>query len=178
MRRIKPCWQRVKMVMRFNEVYPDYQVYLTGMVMLDNAFAASSMRDMMKGGSLDVFWESWCDAFSPSLDHRHCWHHLGDCLLIRDADGVHGTYWLSSGTAFSFGAHDHHCACGRGQHPYPGVGVSTTFGKGCSKNDAIVESLGVNFQLVFLTGLTAAIGFLSMTSVMRRLFGLSEMLWR
>ena len=149
------------LVTEFNKTYPEYKVYLTGMVMLNNAFAESSIRDMTTVVPL-MYLGIMATTF----------------FLLRSISGTIGAFLViifSSAVAMGF----------MGLIGFPMTPPSATaptiittlaiadsihilvslmfyMRQGLSKNDAIVESLRVNFQPVFLTSLTTAIGFLSM----------------
>lgn len=150
-----------ELVARFNEIYPDYRVRLTGMVMLNNAFAESSMQDM-----------------STVVPLMYLGILVTMMLLLRSVAGTVGTLLViifSSVVAMGF----------MGSIGFPltppsasAPTIITTLAiadsvhilvsllffmrSGHTKREAIVESLRVNFQPVFLTSLTTAIGFLSM----------------
>ena len=150
-----------ELVSKFNESYPDYKVYLTGMVMLNNAFAESSIRDM-----------------TTVVPLMYLGIMAATFFLLRSIAGTIGAFLViifSSAVAMGF----------MGLIGFPMTPPSATaptiittlaiadsihilvslmfyMRQGLSKNDAIVESLRVNFQPVFLTSLTTAIGFLSM----------------
>jgi uncharacterized protein len=148
-------------VVKFNAAYPEYKVYLTGMVMLNNAFAESSIRDM-----------------STIVPLMYLGILIAMLFLIRSIAGTIGALLViifSSVVAMGFMG-----AIGFPVTPPSAIAptIITTLAvadsihilvsllfymrQGLSKNAAIVESLRVNFQPVFLTGLTTAIGFLSM----------------
>ena len=141
--------------------YPGYRVRLTGMVMLNNSFQESAMQDMatltpaMYGVIIVVLW-----------------------LLLRTFSGVAATLAviaLSVGGALGL-------AGWMGVNLTPPSTASVTMimtlavadsihilvtmlgemRRGLPKHAAVIESLRVNFQPVFLTSLTTCIGFLSM----------------
>ncbi len=150
-----------ELVAAFNEQFPEYKVYLTGMVMLNNAFAESSIRDM-----------------STVVPLMYLGIIVTTMFLLRSVSGTVGAFLVivfSSAVAMGF----------MGSIGFPitppsasAPTIITTLAiadsihilvslmffmrHGRSKNEAIVESLRVNFQPVFLTSLTTAIGFLSM----------------
>ena len=150
-----------ELVERFNASFPEYKVYLTGMVMLNNAFAESSIRDM-----------------TTVVPLMYLGIIVSMLFLIRSVTGTIGALLVivfSSVVAMGFMG-----AIGFPVTPPSAIAptiimtlaiadsihilVSLLFymRQGLSKHDAIVESLRVNFQPVFLTSLTTAIGFLSM----------------
>ena len=150
-----------EMVARFHDQFPDYRVYLTGMVMLNNAFAESSMGDM-----------------ATLVPLMYLGILVAMMFLIRSVAGTVGTLMViifSCVVAMGFmGAIGFPVTPPSASAPT----IITTLAiadsihilvtmlfylrQGREKNDAIVESLRINFQPVFLTSLTTAIGFLSM----------------
>ena len=146
---------------KFKEKFPGYEVYLTGIVMLNNAFATSSMRDMQ--------------SIVPMM-------YLGILvtmvILLRSFAGTFTTLvviMLSSAAGMGFMGYI-------GFPLTPPVAIAPTIittlavadsihvlvtmlhqmRKGKTKREAIIESMRMNFQPVFLTSLTTAIGFLSL----------------
>ena len=141
--------------------YPDVEVYLTGLSMLNNAFAEASLRDMQTlvplmylAMFLIMFW------------------------LLRSVSGTFGTLLIVAFSSLS--AIGLTGWSGTGMTP-PTVQAPTMImtlavadsihllvtmlqemRNGRGKQEAIVESLRINFQPVFLTSLTTAIGFLTM----------------
>ncbi len=154
--------QEARAVMQeFKAEFPGYETYLTGMVMLNNSFAETSQRDMgtivpiMYGGIIVIM-----------------------TLLLRSFSGTFATFGVimaSSAVGMGFMGHV-------GIPLTPPVATApiiiTTLAvadsihilvsllhamkMGRSKHEAIVESIRINFQPVFLTSLTTAIGFLSL----------------
>lgn len=146
---------------KFKEQFPGYEVYLTGIVMLNNAFATSSMGDMQ--------------SIVPMM-------YLGILItmivLLRSFTGTFVTLVviiLSSAAGMGFMGYV-------GFPLTPPVAIAPTIittlavadsihvlvtmlhqmRKGRTKREAILESMRMNFQPVFLTSLTTAIGFLSL----------------
>ena len=146
---------------RFMAEFPGFDVKLTGIVMLNNAFAEASMRDM---------------GFLTPLMYVGMFLTVG--WLLRSVAGTFGTIMvivLSSVT-------------GMGLMGWIGLPISppsaiaptiimtlavadsihllVTFlhrlRAGGTREEAIIESLRVNFQPILLTSLTTAIGFLSL----------------
>lgn len=146
---------------RFVGEHPGFEVKLTGMVMLNNAFAEASMRDM---------------SFLTPLMYLGMFLTVG--LLLRSVAGTFGTIMvimLSSITGMGL----------MGWLNIPlsppsaiaptiimtlavadSIHILVTFLQrlraGGSREQAVIESLRVNFQPIFLTSLTTAIGFLSL----------------
>lgn len=146
---------------RFKEQFPGYEVYLTGVVMLNNAFATSSMRDM--GSIVPIMYAGILFTMM---------------LLLRSVGGTFSTLLVilfSSIVGMGFMGYV-------GFPLTPPVAIAPTIittlavadsihmlvtmlhqmRLGRSKEEAIIESVRVNFQPIFLTSLTTAIGFLSM----------------
>lgn len=167
-----------QMVAEFTERHPDIAVYLTGIVMLNNAFVESSMTDMttlvpamymfLIGTMFILF--LWVSIRFGTL--------LGSALATGGA--VIGTVLV---IAFSTMA-------GMGMAGWMGINITPPSASaptmimtlavadsihilisileqmrsGKSRKDAIIESLRINMQPVFLTSLTTVIGFLSLNA--------------
>ena len=149
------------MVAEFNREHPDVAVYLSGMVMMDQAFYESAVSD------------------STTLIPLSFVLMMGLIALL--VGGFFGTFVTLLIIAFSIIA-----AMGAGGHiGYPLTGMSSSapiiiltvavancvhllvtfihgMHEGKSKLDAMQESLRVNLQPVFLASATTAIGFMSM----------------
>ena len=145
----------------FEEKFPGFDVRLTGIVMLDNAFGESSIQDMTSIMPL-----MYLGIFTVMA------------LLLRSVAGTFGAVVMIFFSVIT----------GMGLMGWLGIPltpvVSTaptmimtlavadsihllvTFfkemGRGRSRQDALVESIRTNFQPLFLTSLTTAVGFLSM----------------
>ncbi len=145
----------------FEEKFPGFDVRLTGIVMLDNAFGESNIQDMTSIMPL-----MYLGIFTVMA------------LLLRSVAGTFGAVVMIFFSVIT----------GMGLMGWLGIPltpvVSTaptmimtlavadsihllvTFfkemGRGRSRQDALVESIRTNFQPLFLTSLTTAVGFLSM----------------
>ncbi len=150
-----------KIAAEIREAYPDIEVRITGMVMLDYAFTEASMLDMQTLVPL---------SFAVMLIS------LG--LLIR---GFTGTFVTIGVISFSIAA-----AMGIGGYlglPLSPPSISSItiiltiaiansvhilvtildqMRKGIAKHEAIIESLRINFQPVSIASVTTTIGFLTM----------------
>lgn len=141
--------------------YPDIDVRTTGMVMMNNAFAESAQGDA-----------------STLVPMGYLVMAIALALLLRGFSATVGTIFV---TAFSI-------VCGMGAGGYMGlpltppamsaltiiltvaiansVHILVSFlhemRAGSTKNDALIESMRVNLQPVFLASVTTAIGFLTM----------------
>ena len=141
--------------------YPGIKTYLTGMIMMNRSFQEAAIGDMTS-----LVPAMWFVIFLIML------------ILVRSVAGILGTIFVVSLAA----------ASGMGMAGWAGIYMTppstgaatmimtlavadsvhllitmmTSMGKGMSKRDAIVESLRVNMQPIFLTSITTAIGFLAM----------------
>lgn len=146
---------------RFIAEHPGFDVRLTGIVMLNNAFAEASMRDMT--------------SLTPLM---YLGMFLTVGILLRSFAGTIGTIMVIMLSSIT----------GMGLMGWIGLPLSppsaiaptiimtlavadsihllVTFLQrlraGASREEAVIESLRVNFQPIFLTSLTTAIGFLSL----------------
>ncbi len=141
--------------------FPQVEVYMTGIVLMNNAFPEASQEDMQTLVPLSYLVVI-----------------IGAFLFLRSIAGTIGTVFvIVFSTAMAMGS-----AGWLGiQLTPPALSAPTMIltlavadsihflvtmlhemRKGSSKHDAIVESLRVNFQPIFLTSATTAIGFLSM----------------
>ncbi len=145
----------------FREKYPNIPLYLSGMMMMNNAFSEASIMDMqtlvplMYLGIILVMW-----------------------VLLRSVSGTITTVFvIVFGTVSAMGL-----AGWMGIRLTPPsasaptvimtlavadsihilVSLLTLMRQGMSKQDALVESMRINMSPVFLTSLTTMIGFLSM----------------
>ncbi len=146
---------------KIREAHPNIKVYLSGITMMNNSFAEVSQHDMA--------------TLTPIM---YLVIIIMAVLLLRSFTATLGTVLV---TAFAF-------TTGMGLAGWLGImltppsaiapTVIITLGiadsvhilitmlhemrHGKSKNDAIIESLRINLQPVFLTSITTAVGFLSM----------------
>jgi len=144
-----------------NERYPHLTVYLPGMVMMNNAFTESSLNDMqtlvpISFGAMVLFLVLLLKGFSGAAATVAV-----ICLSILAAMGLGG--WIgyplsppsSAAPTIILTMAIANCV-------HVLVGLLQEMRRGAGKHDAIVESLRVNLQPVFLASLTTALGFLSM----------------
>lgn len=150
-----------EMVSGFEERYPDIDFYVTGVVMMNNAFPEASISDMQKlipmalGAiiiGLIVFLRTFSGTFTTVL------------LLFMSIFAAMGTAgWFGiklTPPAMSAPTMIMTLAVADSVHF-----LSTMLFRmrhGDTKHEAIIESLRINFHPIFLTSLTTAIGFLSM----------------
>lgn len=150
-----------EMISGFEERYPDIDFYVTGVVMMNNAFPEASISDMQKlipmalGAiiiGLIVFLRTFSGTFTTVL------------LLFMSIFAAMGTAgWFGiklTPPAMSAPTMIMTLAVADSVHF-----LSTMLFRmrhGDTKHEAIIESLRINFHPIFLTSLTTAIGFLSM----------------
>ena len=146
---------------RFKVKFPEIEVYLTGVVMLDNAFGESAIGDM-----------------STLIPLMYLSIIITMGVLLRSVTGTIGALTVIIITTVS----------AMGLMGWLGIDMSAPVSSaptmimtlavadsihflvtflqqmrlGRTKHDALVESLRTNFQPIFLTSITTAVGFLSM----------------
>lgn len=149
------------MIADFEARYPDIEFYVTGVVMMNNAFPEASKTDMSKLVPM---------AFAVII--------LGMIVFLRSITGTLSTFILiifsilaAMGTAGWLGIKlTPPSASAPTMILTLAVADSVHFlasmlfrmRRGDSKQEAIVESLRINLHPIFLTSITTAIGFLSM----------------
>ena len=141
--------------------YPDVEVYLTGLSMLNNAFAEASLRDMQTlvplmylAMFLIMFW------LLRSLSGT-----FGTLLIVgfSSVSAIGLTGWTGTGmTPPTVQAPTMIMTLAVADSIHLLVTMLQEMRNGRNKREAIVESLRINMQPVFLTSLTTAIGFLTM----------------
>ena len=141
--------------------YPDIKVYITGLTMLNNAFSEAGLQDMQTLVPLMylamfviMFW------LLRSLTST-----FGTLLIVAfsalSAMGLAG--WMGTGlTPPSAQAATMIMTLAVADSIHLLVTMLQEMRNGREKREAIVESLRINLQPVFLTSLTTSIGFLSM----------------
>lgn len=150
-----------EMLARVEAKYPDIEFYVTGVVMMNNAFPEASKGDMQKLVPL---------AFGAII--------LGMIIFLRTFSGTVVTVVVilfsimaAMGTAAWLGikltppsasAPTMILTLAVADSIHFLVSMLHSMRLGRSKHEAIVESLRINFTPIFLTSLTTAIGFLSM----------------
>ena len=143
------------------KAYPDVEVYLTGLSMLNNAFAEASLRDMQTlvplmylAMFLIMFW------LLRSLSGT-----FGTLLIVgfSSVAAIGLTGWSGTGmTPPTVQAPTMIMTLAVADSIHLLVTMLQEMRNGRDKREAIVESLRINLQPVFLTSLTTAIGFLTM----------------
>ena len=141
--------------------YPDIEVYLTGLVMLNNAFteaARHDIRTLVPLMYLAIFLIMGCLLRSLSGTFATL---LVVTFSAAAAMGLAG--WFDTGlTTTSLQAVTMIMTLAVADSVHLLVSLLHEMRQGRNKPRAIVESLRVNMQPIFLTSLTTAIGFLSM----------------
>lgn len=151
------------LVESFQSRYPDIEVHVTGMTMLNNAFNEASMNDMqtlipvmyvfifvvllflLKSFSA-MIGIVFVIAFSIMTAMGMAgWMHVGLTPPSATAPTIIMTLAVADSVHFL-------------------ISMLVLMKRGMSKNEAIVESLRINMGPIFLTSITTAIGFLAMNS--------------
>lgn len=150
-----------QMIEKYEQLYPDIEFYVTGVIMMNNAFPEATMNDMTTLIPL---------AFLAII--------IGLYVFLRSISGtissvilIMFSIMMAMGSAGWMGIKlTPPSASAPTMILTLAVADSVHFlasmlffmGKGHEKNEAIKESLRINFHPIFLTSLTTAIGFLSM----------------
>ncbi|HEX9627995.1 MAG TPA: MMPL family transporter [Acidiferrobacterales bacterium] len=141
--------------------HPQIDVYLTGGVMLDHAFRDASLRDMRT--LVPVVYAAIVLIMAALL---RSWSGTAVTLLVialASATGMGLAGWLGIGlTPPSVGAATIIMTLAVADSIHILITVRKEMARGRGRDAALIESLRVNMQPVFLTSLTTAIGFLSM----------------
>ena len=141
--------------------YPDIRVYLTGLSMLNNAFSEAGLQDMQTLVPL-MYLAMFVIMY---LLLRSLTSTIGTLLIVgfsaASAMGLAG--WMGTGlTPPSAQAATMIMTLAVADSIHLLVTMLQEMRNGRDKREAIVESLRVNVQPIFLTSLTTSIGFLSM----------------
>ena len=149
------------MVAEWNKKYPEYDTYISGIVMLNGAFAEGSMSDM---GSL-VPLMFGIILLMVVLTTRSLSSMFTSFLIllfsIMSAMGLAGWAGIQlTGPSSSAPTMIMTLAIADSIHLL--VTMIQLMRKGMSKRDAIVESIRINFMPVFMTSITTVIGFLTL----------------
>ena len=150
-----------KLAEKIRIAHPDIDIYLSGLVMLNAAFAEASIADM--------------ENLTPLMYGILL---VAMILMLRSFAGVLGTIsviLLSAVTAMglagwtgilltpsSVGAPTVIMTLAVADSVHILISMFTAMGRGMTRNEALAESLRINMQPVFLTSLTTVIGFLTM----------------
>ncbi|MCH7948405.1 MAG: MMPL family transporter [candidate division Zixibacteria bacterium] len=141
--------------------YPGTEIYLTGIVMINNAFVTSGQGDMMTVFPLMFL----MIIFLMIILLRSFWGTITTVILIAFsaavAVGLAGWFGMQL-TPTSAQAPTMIMTLAVADSIHILVTMLQEMRSGRSRKDAIIESLRVNFAPVFLTSLTTVIGFLSL----------------
>ncbi len=150
-----------KIAEQIKKEYPDIDVHMTGIVLLNNAFFSSSMQDMATLVPLTflivliaigLFLRSWTSTFSG------LWIIFMSILVGMGFSGWVGIKLTPPSSIAPTVIMT--LAVANAIHIL--VSMFHAMRHDMSKNEAIVESLRINMQPVFLTSLSTVIGFLAM----------------
>ncbi|PCJ60610.1 MAG: RND transporter [Planctomycetota bacterium] len=145
----------------YQKTYPQFNFYLTGMVMMNNTFSESAQKDM----------KSLIPLMYAAIA-------LGLLILTRTITGTFGALmllilsiiagmglggWIGVRlTPISMVAPTVILTVAVADSIHILISIIQALKRGVKKDDAIVEAMEINFQPVFLTSITTAIGFLSL----------------
>lgn len=150
-----------KLVQEISEKYPQIKIHLTGSVIIDNAFGEVSQRDMSSLVPLMFV----ILIFIVGLALRSFVGTLSSfvVILISMVVGLGFAGWTGIEiTSASVNAPLIILTLAVADSVHILATLFQHLRQGKSKKEAIVESLRINFQPVFLTSITTAIGFLTM----------------
>ncbi len=145
----------------FRQQHPDIDLYLTGGVMIDNAFGQASEQDMKT--LVPLMYAVLLLVMALTL--RSVWGTLGTMLVIAFsmATALGLTGWLGIPMSPStVNAPTIILTLAVADSVHLLLTAFHLMRAGKSRHEALVESLAINLQAVTLTSLTTAIGFLSM----------------
>ncbi|WP_455207463.1 efflux RND transporter permease subunit [Kaarinaea lacus] len=145
----------------FQAKYPDIDFYLTGSVMFDMAFSEVGRHDMLLLAPLMFLILVLVVGFSVRSVVATVATMFVVLLSMLSAMGIAGWLGISINPA-SANAPTIILTLAVADSVHILVAMYRLMYAGKHKNDALVESLTVNLQAVFLTSLTTAIGFLTM----------------
>lgn len=150
-----------KMADDFQQKYPDIDIYLTGGIMMDNAFGEASKDDMATLIPLmmlvliiilGITLRSFTGTFTTLV-----------IIMISMITGLGLAGWLGIAlTGVSVNAPTIILTLAVADSIHILVTMFQQMRQGKTRHEAIAESLRINLQPVFLTSVTTAIGFLSM----------------
>jgi predicted RND superfamily exporter protein len=149
------------MVNEWNQKYPEFDTYISGIVMMNGSFAELSMKDM---GSLVplMFLVILIVVFIATRSVSSMFTSFFVLMFsIMAAMGVAG--WMGvelTGPSSSAPTMIMTLAIADSIHLL--VTILQLMRKGMAKRDAIIESVRVNFMPVFITSITTVIGFLTL----------------
>ena len=145
----------------FRASHPDFKVYLTGVAMINNQFVEAGQQDMQTLVPLMFL----LIAVGMWVALRSLAGTLSTLLLIGMATATAlgiGGWWGILLTPVSANAPVYILTMAVADSIHILITLFHEMRHGKSRNEAIIESLRVNFKPVFITSLTTAIGFLSL----------------
>ena len=146
---------------KVRKAHPNVDIYITGLVMLNAAFAEASIADMenltpLMYGILLVMMVVMLRSFAGVIGT------IGIILLSAvTAMGIAGWIGIML-TPSSVGAPTVIMTLAIADSVHILISMFNAMRRGMARNDALIESMRINMQPVFLTSLTTVIGFLSM----------------
>lgn len=146
---------------QFRNQYPDIKFYLTGSVMFDVAFSEVGRHDMLTLAPLMFLILVLVVGFSVRSVVATVATMFVILLSMLSAMGIAGWLGISINPA-SANAPTIILTLAVADSVHILVTMYRLMHAGKSKHDALIESLRINLQAVFLTSLTTAIGFLTM----------------
>lgn len=152
-----------ELVAKFKQQYPQFEVHVTGITYLNNAFNEASQQDMETLIPLMYLF-----IFVMLLLLLKSFSSLAGIILviafsIMTAMGMAGWFGIAL-TPPSASAPTIIMTLAVADSVHFLISMLAQMKRGMSKNDAIVESLRINIGPIFLTSITTAIGFLAMNS--------------
>ncbi len=150
-----------KLAEKIRDAHPNVDVYLSGLVMLNAAFAEASIADMenltpLMYGILLVAMVLMLRSFAGVLG-------TVSIILLSAVTAMGLAGWLGIVlTPSSVGAPTVIMTLAVADSVHILISMSAAMGRGMNRNEALVESLRINMQPIFLTSLTTIIGFLTM----------------
>lgn len=145
----------------FREKYPDINLYLSGVIMLNNAFSEAAQRDMASLIPLMFLVMTLVMWFAIRSVSGTLTAVVIIITSMATAMGIAG--WLGILiTPPSSAAPTIVMTLAIADSIHLLITMLHEMGKGKNKREAIIESMRVNLQPIFLTSITTAIGFLSM----------------
>ena len=150
-----------KLVAEIEQKYPHIDARLTGMVAMNNAFSEASMSDMATLVPISFGLMAVALAFLLRGIIASAITMIVIVFSIMVAMGAGGHVGLSlSGPSVSAPTIIMTVAIANSVHML--VTMLQKMGQGLTRHEAIVESMRLNLQPVFITSLTTALGFLTM----------------
>ena len=150
-----------KMAEEFHDRYPDIDVFVTGSVLIDDAFAQASRNDLLELGPIAFLIMASLVGISLRSFYGTFSAVIVTVLSLSAAMGLIG--WLGVPlNAVSVGAPVLMLTLAVADNVHILTTMFHYLGQGLSKHEAIAKSLQVNFKAVCLTSITTVIGFLTM----------------